>query len=363
MDGILKATRNRLVNENYHEMLHEAQYFYLLIAFSLSLLIHYLVIELTHRKGIFLDEHDKVQKVHEMPTPRIGGLGIFLASMFMLNDNELGGYLMLASIPAFLAGFFEDYSGRVSPEQRLAIMCLSPVMAFIMIPGSALTDLSFVTVPAVVGMLLSIVFIIALINGVNFIDGQNGLASGSVLIVLLGFAVIALAEGDPSLLYICLIMAAALAAFLWYNFPAGRIFLGDGGAYFLGFMMATLGIVAIQRHADTLSVALLPALLVYPLWEVVFSTLRKLVFDRISPFRSDDHHLHQLLFRNHAGGRGFIPALLVLPVQGAVTIAVVLFRDNTGLLLFFISLYILLYCLFYTYERRRDTRRVAPGIV
>src|ERR1044072_2886564 len=137
-------------------MLHEVQYFYILIAFSLSMLVHYLVIEVTHRRGIFLDEHDKIQKVHEKPTPRIGGLGIFLSSMFILNDNVLGGYLILAAIPAFIAGFLEDYSGKISPIQRLAIMCLSPVMAFIMIPASLLTNWGFLMAPAVLGMMASV---------------------------------------------------------------------------------------------------------------------------------------------------------------------------------------------------------------
>jgi len=340
-------------------MLHEAQYFYLLIAFSLSLLIHYLVIQLTHRKGIFLDEHDKIQKVHQGPTPRIGGLGIFLASMFMLNDKAIGGYLILASIPAFIAGFLEDYSGKVSPEQRLAIMCLSPVMAFIMIPGTALTQWSFTTVPVVAGICLSVVFIVALVNGVNFTDGQNGLASGTVLISLLTLSVIAWQLSDRSLLYISLIMAASVSAFLLYNFPMGKIFLGDGGAYFLGFMIATLCIVAVQQHSGEVTPLLLPALLIYPLWEVVFSTLRKLLYDRISPFRSDDYHLHQLLFRNHSRGKGHLPALMVLPAQAVVSAGAVIYREHfTGLLLIILC-YIILYCLVYLYERRRDALRPA----
>lgn len=335
-------------------MLHEVQYFYLLIAFSLSLLIHYLVIELTHRKGIFLDEHDKVQKMHDVPTPRIGGLGIFLASMFMLNDNSLGGYLILSSIPAFIAGFLEDYSGKVSPEQRLAIMCLSPVMSFIMIPDSVLTQWTFVTVPDIAGIFASVVFIVALVNGVNFTDGQNGLASGTVLISLATLGIIAGNLQDESLLYICLILAAAVLAFLIYNFPKGRIFLGDGGAYFLGFMIAAVSIITVERHTDTVSPLLLPAILIYPLWEVLFSTLRKLAYDRISPFRSDDYHLHQLLFRNHAQGKGYLPALLILPVQLACSVLLVLFRNNAAGLGFTILFYIALYSLVYFRERKLD---------
>lgn len=338
-------------------MLHEAQYFYILISFSLSLFIHYFVIELSHRRGIFLDEHDKIQKMHTAPTPRIGGLGVFLSSMFILNDNQLGGYLLLASIPAFVAGFLEDYSGKISPEQRLAIIFLSPVMAFIMIPDAMLVQLSVLKLPGILGMLASSVVIVALVNGVNFTDGQNGLASGTVLISLLSMMALSWVLQDRSLVYICLVLAASVLAFLPYNFPKGRIFLGDGGAYFLGFMVAALAIILVQRHAASVSIFMLPVLVIYPLWEVIFSTLRKLMYDRISPFRSDEFHLHQLLFRNHSGGRGQLPAVIILPAQIAISCFLIVLRENSlGLLLLVVS-YITLYITVYIYERRLDVLR------
>ncbi len=290
-------------------MLDVAEYLYIVIAFALSLLIHYLVIHLSHQKGIFLDEHDKVQKMHAQPTPRIGGLGIFLSCMFMLNDQRTGGYLMLAAIPAFIAGFLEDYSGKVSPEQRLAIMFLSPVMAIIMIPDSILTQWFFTPAAGVLGVIASALLMVGLVNGVNFTDGQNGLASGTVLISLVTLMCIAIGIDDKSVVYVTAIIGASILAFLIYNFPGGKIFLGDGGAYLLGFLLAAISIIVVQRHSREVSAFLIPALMIYPLWEVAFSTLRKLFYDRISPFSSDDFHLHQLLFRNRAQGKGYLPVL------------------------------------------------------
>jgi len=338
-------------------MLHGVQYIYILIAFSFSLLIHYLVIELTHRKGIFLDEHDKVQRVHIKPTPRIGGLGIFLSSMFILNDQVLGGYLILAAIPAFVSGFLEDYSGKLSPEQRLAIMCLSPVMAFIMIPASLLTNWGFITAPSILGMIASVVFIVALVNGVNFTDGQNGLASGNVLITFITTAIIAYILNDHSLFYICLVMCAAVLSFLIYNFPNGKIFLGDGGAYLLGFMMATVSIITIQTHSKEVSPLLLPALLIYPLWEVVFSTIRKLFFDKISPLASDDFHLHQLLFRNRSKRKAYMPTLLILPLQAIVSGFVILYMNNSLALALLMIGFTGIYTIAYILERKADAVR------
>lgn len=335
-------------------MLDVAEYLYIFIAFALSLLIHYLVIHLTHQRGIFLDEHDKVQKMHAHPTPRIGGLGIFLASMFMLNDQATGGYLMLAAIPAFIAGFLEDYSGKVSPEQRLAIMFLSPVMAIVMLPGSILTQWFFTPAAGILGIIASAVLMVALVNGVNFTDGQNGLASATVLVSLLSLMLIGIHLNDKSVVYVTAILCASIVAFLIYNFPAGKIFLGDGGAYLLGFMLAAIAIIVVQRHRTEVSPFLIITLTVYPLWEVAFSTFRKLFYDHISPFSSDDYHMHQLLFRNRADGKGYLPMLLILPPQIIVSSLAILFYNNTLALILLTAAYVITYISVYFYERRRD---------
>jgi UDP-N-acetylmuramyl pentapeptide phosphotransferase/UDP-N-acetylglucosamine-1-phosphate transferase len=336
-------------------MLDVAEYLYIVIAFALSLLIHYLVIHLTHQKGIFMDEHDKVQKMHVHPTPRIGGLGIFLAAMFMLNDQSIGGYLMLAAIPAFIAGFLEDYSGKVSPEQRLAIMFLSPVMAIVMIPDSILTEWFFTQASGILGIIASAVIMVALVNGVNFTDGQNGLASGTVLISFLTLMLVAVGLQDKSVVYVTAIMSVAIIAFLIYNFPAGKIFLGDGGAYLLGFLLAAISIIVVQRHSGEVSPFLIPALMVYPLWEVAFSTFRKLFYDHISPFSSDDFHMHQLLFRNRAHGKGYLPVLYILPAQIIVSCFTIIFYNNTLALFLLTAAYVISYSAVYFYERKRDS--------
>src|SRR5690554_7147381 len=106
-------------------------YWFIFIAFCLALLVHYIVIELSHRKNLFLDKQIKVQRAHFNPTPRIGGLGIFFASIFIINDHTIGIPLLLSAIPVFFSGFIEDYSEKATPFQRLFIMALSPIMFLI----------------------------------------------------------------------------------------------------------------------------------------------------------------------------------------------------------------------------------------
>ncbi|MFT4060929.1 MAG: glycosyltransferase [Edaphocola sp.] len=337
-------------------MLQPVHFFYLLIAFSLSSLVNYLCIALSHSQGIFMDEEQKIQKVHRLPTPRIGGLGIFLGSMFILCNQELGGYVLLASVPAFIAGFLEDYTGNIAPAQRLAIMCLSPVMAFVLLPATIFLHAGAVPLPGLVGIMGTLLLTVALVNGVNFVDGQNGLAGGAGMVIFAGLALVAHNVHDRSVFFISLVPLSAISGFMLFNYPAGKIFLGDGGAYFMGFLAATLTVLLQQRHGAELSPMMIPALLVYPLCEVAFSTVRKLVYDRISPFKSDGYHFHHLLYRNHARGRGHVVAIYLLPLQILVALGAVAVCGATKWLTLIVAAYILVYTFLYANERRKDTK-------
>lgn len=152
---------------------------YILCAFFVSALTHYLVIDLSHKKGIFIDDHtsDLPQKLHTVPTPRIGGLGIFVAILFMVKDMSFGLYIVLSIIPAFLAGFLEDLLAKITPLRRLLIMSISGAMAIYLIQ-CVVTDFGIFQVHQIVGIIITMVAILGLINGTNMIDGFNGLSSG-----------------------------------------------------------------------------------------------------------------------------------------------------------------------------------------
>jgi len=325
-------------------------YFYPVIAFGIALLVHYMVISLSHRKGLFLDEQEKIQKAHQHPTPRIGGLGVFLSVLFIAKEQTLGIYLILAAIPAFLSGFIEDYSGKVSPLIRLVIMSLAPVMAVLLIPGGIVMRWGNIEMAWYAGVLITLLLSVALSNGVNFVDGQNGLAGGSMLLTFISVGILSWIYDDSVLFYIALVFTAGILAFLLFNYPVAGIFLGDSGAYLLGFLATITTMLLAGRHPG-LSPVLPAALLIYPLWEVCFSTLRKLFYDHISPFRSDRNHLHQLVFRHYASGKGYLPAILLLPAQAALSALAVIFAHSTYWLLLLLAAFIILYCCVYFYER------------
>ena len=326
-------------------------------AFVVSLLTQYLVIDLSHKRGIFIDDHtsDLPQKLHHVPTPRIGGLGIFVACMFMTKDLDVGLKIILCLIPAFLAGFLEDLFAKISPLRRLLIMSISAVMA-IYLMDCVVLDFGFVTVPYWLGVFISLIAILGLINGTNLIDGFNGLSSGVCFLILTTYFVISLKVGDDTMALITLICMGAILGFLVFNFPYGKIFLGDGGAYSLGFMLAVLSILIVKRNADV-SPWFALVCLIYPVWEVIFSFSRRMIIHRLSPLYPDSKHVHQLVFRNITNQNNPLTSLVIFPFVLLFNVLAIMFYDSSISLFFIAAFFIISYTLFYYIYSRKEMRK------
>lgn len=327
---------------------------YVLGAFVVSLVTQYLVIDLSHKRGIFIDDHnsDLPQKLHSEPTPRIGGLGIFVAILFMAKDLQLGLYLLLCLIPAFLAGFLEDLFAKISPARRLLIMSVSGIMAIYLIEA-VVTNFGLITVPYWVGISVTMVAILGLINGTNMIDGFNGLSSGVSFLIFAAYFAMSLIVKDYAMAYICLICMAAILGFLVFNFPFGKVFLGDGGAYSLGFLLAVISIMLVKRN-ETISPWFAFVCLIYPVWEVIFSFTRRTLVHRLSPLYPDSKHVHQLIFRNLANQNNPKTSLMIYPVVVIFNLVALYFYDNMWALIIISTLFILGYTLFYFYFSRKE---------
>ncbi len=256
--------------------------------------------------------HDPVEsgphKFHARPTPRIGGLGLLaglLASGAALLVAEKGvfrgqfGYLLLACLPALLGGFAEDVTKKISVATRLMFTMLAAACGAWLL-GAVLPR---VDVPGVDTLLMWTPFAIAftifavggVANAINIIDGYNGLAGGCAIIVLAALAYASVQVGDGFLLTAALAMIGALLGFLVWNYPKGKIFLGDGGAYLLGFWLAELSVLLVVRHPEV-SPWFPMLLLVYPIFETLFSIYRRKLVQGISPGQPDRFHMHQVIY-------------------------------------------------------------------
>ncbi|MFC0281003.1 glycosyltransferase [Falsigemmobacter intermedius] len=249
-----------------------------------------------------------MQKLHVRPTPRIGGIALVagaVVSMFLLGSGAaaLWGLICLTAIPAFLAGLIEDLTKQVGVKTRLCATIVSGLL-FCMISGYAVRKTAIPGLDVLFGfapfaVLFTAVAIGGIANAINIIDGVNGLASGAVIIILLGFAVVAGNAGDMPLQAICLVAAGSILGFFLLNYPMGLIFFGDAGAYTAGFVLAVVAVLLPARNPELSPLIGLLALS-YPVMETLVSIHRRLVREGTNPGQPDRLHLHSLVYRSFA---------------------------------------------------------------
>ncbi len=277
----------------------------LLAAGGVAFLVAVMLVMTQHWHGhLSMDSIYGVQKFHTEPTPRVGGLALgsgVLAGLALAPPGPpyLLGPLLLAGTPAFAFGLVEDLTKGVSVRTRLLATMACGVLGWF-ITGQSITDANVPGLDWLLGFtVLSVAFtafaVGGIANAINIIDGFNGLSAGTVIVILGGFCIMAAGQGDADLARVSLILAAAMLGFGLVNWPLGKIFLGDGGAYFIGFAIAWMAVLLLARHPGVSAWA--PMLACgYPILEVFFSIARRRRRGR-SPGDADRMHLHSLVKR------------------------------------------------------------------
>jgi UDP-N-acetylmuramyl pentapeptide phosphotransferase/UDP-N-acetylglucosamine-1-phosphate transferase len=312
-----------------------------------------------------LDSSFGVQKFHTAPTPRVGGvaivIGIASTCLFAPRTTaSLIGLLLVAAAPAFAAGLLEDLTKKVGVTDRLVATLSSGVLGW-WFTGAVLHDTG---VPALDSVLAFTPFAVVftafcvggMANAVNIIDGFNGLAGGVVLIMLASIGVMAAQFGDSDLVCVCLLIGGSVLGFLAVNWPSGKIFLGDGGAYLLGFLVGWTAVMLLARHPQLSAWGPLLACS-YPVLEVAFSFYRKSRRVGSSPGQPDRVHLHMLVHRRVvkvrlALGSACLQNAMTSPFgwlyAAAAAAWAAAFPQNTPLLITGFLLTAIAYWLFYT---------------
>ncbi|MDF3822155.1 glycosyltransferase [Leptospira sp. 96542] len=285
----------------------------LIIAALISWLVTLLIIRFNRlHSDLTADTMKGVQKFHARPTPRVGGLGLYLGVAIVALYLVLRGLnvglemllLLLAALPAFAGGLTEDLTKKVSVLWRLGLTMVSAVLGYLLL-GAELNRLDVPFVDRWVDMalswwplslLLTMVAIGGVANAVNIIDGFHGLAGVFCLMIFGALGYVAFMLGDTLLWTACAALIGALLGFLVWNYPRGLIFLGDGGAYFLGFMAGELSVLLVLRHPEV-SPWFPMLLMIYPVFETLFSIYRRKVLRGVSPGEPDGVHLHTLIYK------------------------------------------------------------------
>ena len=339
------------------------------VAFSFgAVIIHY-----NHLHAQFSADHDVsgVQKFHAKPVPRIGGISVIAglcvgcSLLAYLSGSWLSLLLLISCMPAFCAGLLEDLTKRVGPWPRLLSTFLSAGSAFFLIEAG----LSRVGLPGVdalleqwciMSFLLTVFAVGGVAHAVNIIDGYNGLSGFVAILILLAMCYVAFQVRDFELVGICCVMIGAVGGFLFLNFPRGLIFVGDGGAYLIGFMIAEISLLLVHRHTDVSP--WFPLLcMIYPVVETVFSMYRRKFLQHRSIGYPDALHLHQLIYKRvvlwmigskdvaHLIERNSLTSPYLWIFASFAIVPAVLFWDSTRVLIGFVVSFILGYI--YIYRR------------
>ena len=281
----------------------------LLTAFFGAFIATLLIIRFKHLHSRFSADSDLSgpQKFHTRIVPRIGGIaiaiGLFAAVLIRINqvpDPAIEMMLLICAIPTFAIGVTEDLTKNIGVRQRLFFTSISAGLAVYFLQAQIvkldipLFDFLF-TIPFF-SVIFTVFAMTGLANAYNIIDGFHGLASMVGIITLLAIAYIAYVFNDPLIIYLSLVMAGAIMGFFIWNYPRGLIFLGDGGAYLIGFWIAALSILIICRHP---SISPWFALLInaYPILETLFTIYRRKIHQGKSPGQPDGIHFHTLIYR------------------------------------------------------------------
>ena len=247
--------------------------------------------------------NNEIQSAHIIPTPRLGGVSIFITCFLgiMIVDN-LETYLpliiILSALPVFFAGLLDDLSIFQSVFFRYISSIISALIVIFStnyyITTTSIFFLDYLISIPIIAICFSLFAASGVSNAFNLIDGMNGLSSGIAIIICLFLFSLSVELGEVEIANLIQICGLAIFSFFIWNFPFQKIFLGDNGAYFLGHVLFWIAIILSERNSEISQWAILLFFL-YPVIDTIFSIIRRVIRQKgIS--EPDRLHLHTLIF-------------------------------------------------------------------
>ena len=266
----------------------------LIVAAALAFAVTPLVKRLAQRVGA-MDVPKDERRMHKIPIPRMGGLAIFFAFLiavlcFAGIDRELRGILLGATIIVVL-GILDDIL-TLNALPKFAVQIVAAVIA--VLHGCRIEHFMGFRLATWLSYPVSVIWIVAITNAVNFIDGLDGLAAGVSAISAGSMLVVALLVPDYNSAILLAAIVGACAGFIPYNFNPAKIFMGDTGSTFLGYMLATVSIMGLFKFYAVISFAVPFLILGLPIFDTANAIIRRVAAGR-SPMSPDRGHVHHKL--------------------------------------------------------------------
>ncbi len=252
-----------------------------------------------------LDKPSEKRKVHKIPRPLVGGIGIVIAATFssliLIPITGMRGYFLGLSV-LLLVGFFDDFK-EVGHRQKFLAQIVATLLLifFSKVQLSSFGDLlglGNITLPDIQWLvwLMTIFCVVGVINAINLIDGLDGLAGGVSFVAFLTFAIHASMAGEGTLMLLNLALAGAVLGFLRFNWYPSTMFMGDAGSLCLGFSLAFMALGLTQGKTSLVSPVCPLLVLAVPITDTLTVMIKRILRGQ-SPFKADRYHLHHIFMR------------------------------------------------------------------
>ena len=325
----------------------------------LAIIITPIVIKLARRvKAV---DRPGVRTIHTRPVPRIGGVAVFLSAMFLIVivlflNNSIGKSfrnmqlqligLFCSATFIFLIGLVDDLKGLPARFKFLAELLAAGSLCFMGVRISSVKITEQWTLQ--LGLLsypLTILWIVGITNAVNLSDGLDGLAAGISAIACGVIVVFAVYSGNVIMAVLMLALFGSLSGFLFYNFNPAKIFMGDCGSLFLGFTIASSSVLCSMKSSALVGIALPALALGIPIFDTLFSMLRRFV-GRRRMFAPDRRHFHHMLIDMGIKQRHVVVAIYVMTLLFAGLGMFMMVTRSSNSLVIFLCIILLLLLLF-----------------
>jgi UDP-GlcNAc:undecaprenyl-phosphate GlcNAc-1-phosphate transferase len=311
------------------------------LAFAACALVTPLVCRMAIKLGHF-DEPNSVRHVHTVPTPRLGGVAIYLGFMLALfvtlnvalsNNSVIKHYLDTPDLARLIGllfggtlmmgvGLWDDVMGMRARNKFIAQFAVALIAVVfygfsiyhLRLPHFGLVELGWFGIP------FSLFWYLGMVNAINFLDGLDGLVAGYTVIACIALTIISLMKGQYLVAITTCAIAGAAAGFLPYNYSPARIFMGDGGALFIGFVLATVGVMGTEKQAVAISLVVPLLILALPILDTAKVIARRL--HKGAPLSGADreHVHHQLLDLGLSQRQAVLLIYAVCGVLGVIAI-------------------------------------------
>ena len=314
----------------------------LIMSFVVTMVITALLIPIVMKIGAKLGivAHKNKRTVHKVEVPRIGGYAIYISSLigmviFLKTDPQINA-ILIASFLVFFVGLFDDVHD-LSPKTKLIVELIAALIV-ILYGDIYLKGFDFLPAnwPPILPGAITVLWIVGITNAINLIDGLDGLSSGISIIVLFTISITSLTSGRTDIASLSLVLAGAIMGFLFYNFHPAKIFLGDCGALYIGFMISVISLLGFGYNVSTFFTLGAPiVVLMVPIMDIS----RKVNNKKFS--EADKAHLHHnLMFKLKLGHRKSVIVLYGVTFLFSLTSYIYLYDSLLGTIMFIILMLI-----------------------